>query len=428
MAISPGRAPFDVNDDFTPLRKPHIREVKKPTNTTTTQPQRPSLLSATAQTFVPKSSNDLASVGQPQIVIQPNSVTNRLIRIQHPVEYAAALSCSSNSSNFTLVNSSCQRFVNSVDKSQSNLSSECLQPSEVETIALKYLATVIQCLNTNPGSFDSVATRFLTVFDGMENNEYVLSNAMEDIFNESIENPNFRYMGAKLYNLLHMLNLKDDSLFHTLLKYKLDYLQTEIMQFMQSDSEQKVRETALFLAELYMQLRGDDSRIKLIAENIVFCLKQMLTKISKENIHCICLTLKLAGYDLEEDCNNDINIIMEKLRKINENTSGTYPLIQNVIALAKKNWGRIQFDDQVHASKDANNSNLATPYEPTFYGPDGKIMTQEESSFLATNIPQTPSTVEDDDEYDSDIDLDQEMDEETEKAYRKFCKLGHTEK
>ncbi|XP_055837800.1 polyadenylate-binding protein-interacting protein 1-like [Episyrphus balteatus] len=433
MEPSPGRAPFDVDDDFTPLRKPHTREIKKATLTTSTPPRSLSKLSPTAQVFVPKSKDDnsVYQSGSPQrpvtpaqIIIQPNSVNNRLLRIQHPEVYAAAVNCNSNQPNMASLTCSLQKSFSIQDKSQSDLNSNYLQPTDVETIALNYLATVIQCLNDNPGSFDTVATRFLTIFDGLENNEYVLSNAMEDIFNESIENPNFRYMGAKLYNLLHMLNLRDDSLFYNLLKCKLEYQQSEVMDFMKVNSEQKVRETALFLAELYMQLRGDDTRIKLIAENIVFSLKQLMTKVSNDNIRCICLTLKLAGYDLDSDFKNDVNLIMEKLAAINKDKPGKYPLVKNVISLKNNNWGRTMFQENTNTLSQVNDLNGEALNEPTFYGPDGKIMTKEESQFLAASLPKTPSTTEDDDEYDLEVDLDPEMDEETEKAYRTFCKLN----
>ncbi|CAD7011356.1 polyadenylate-binding protein-interacting protein 1 [Ceratitis capitata] len=299
--------------------------------------------------------------------------------------------------------------------------------SDVESIALDYLQTVIQCLNQNPGQFDTIATRFLTIFEGMENNQYVLSNAMEDIFNESIQNANFRYMGAKLYNLLHMLNLKKDSLFHTLLKCKLDYHQQEVMQYMQTNQQQKVRETALFLAELYMQLRGDDTRIHLIAANIVYSLKQLLSKESSDNIRCICLTLKLAGYDLTADCPTEMREIIERLDALNVKSPGKYPLAANVISLQKNNWGRKVNSPtaEVEAAVAKAPEPLRMSDEPIFYGPDGRELTAEETDFLtdgAAALRGSGSTDEDGEMGDLDIDLDPEMDEETEKAYKEFCK------
>ncbi|XP_067628733.1 polyadenylate-binding protein-interacting protein 1 isoform X2 [Eurosta solidaginis] len=318
---------------------------------------------------------------------------------------------------------------NTVNSNNSGSSNSTGSGSDVETIALEYLKTVIQCLNQNPGQFDSIATRFLTIFEGMESNQFVLSNAMEDIFEESIQNPNFRYMGAKLYNLLHMLNLKKDSLFHVLLKYKLDYHQQEVIQYMHHNQQQKVRETALFLAELYMQLRGDDTRIHLIAQNIVYSLKQLLLKESLDNIRCICLTLKLAGYDLTADCPTEMRDIIQHLDAINIKSPGKYPLAANVISLQKNNWGR-KMNSPTAEIEAATAAAMQTPEqlrmsdEPIFYGPDGRELTAEETAFLsdgAASMQGSASTDEDGDGIDLDVDLDPEMDEETERAYKEFC-------
>ncbi|KAH8234282.1 hypothetical protein KR038_006261 [Drosophila bunnanda] len=302
----------------------------------------------------------------------------------------------------------------------SSSSSNSSQP-DMATIALEYLDTVIHCLNQNPGQFDTIASRFLTIFDGMENNQFVLSIAMEDIFEKSIEQPNFRYMGAKLYNLLHMLNPKPDSLFHTLLKCKLDYHQEEVTKYMRSNEHQKVRETALFLAELYMQLRGeDDSRLQLIAVNIVYSLSKLLLSESNDNVRCLCQTLKLAGYDLTADCPKDMQEIITALQAIELKSPGKYAMAASVIALQQNNWGR-----KVSNALGGDEDTVAEPPrlsdEPVFYGPDGRELTVEETDFLAAE-DDTGSDGEDFDGDGGELDLDAEMDEETERDYKEFCK------
>ncbi|XP_017049735.1 polyadenylate-binding protein-interacting protein 1 [Drosophila ficusphila] len=301
----------------------------------------------------------------------------------------------------------------------SSSSSNSSQP-DMATIALEYLDTVIHCLNQNPGQFDTIASRFLTIFEGMENNDYVLSIAMEDIFEKSIEQSNFRYMGAKLYNLLHMLNAKPDSLFNSLLKCKLEYHQKEVTKYM-SNEQQKVRETALFLAELYMQLRGDDdSRIQLIAENIVYSLGKLLQNESKENVRCICQTLKLAGYDLTADCAKDMQEIIAALQAIELNSPGKHPMAASVIALQQNNWGR-KVSNALGGDEDLVPEPPRLSDEPVFYGPDGRELTAEETDFLAAEDGGNS----DGDDFDGDggeLEMDAEMDEETERAYKEFCK------
>ncbi|XP_037946670.1 polyadenylate-binding protein-interacting protein 1-like [Teleopsis dalmanni] len=316
------------------------------------------------------------------------------------------------------------RIGDSKDKTNSyNQQQNCQPPAastpEVETIAIDYLQGCITCLNDNPGQFDTIATRFLTIYEGLENNCNVIAIAMEIIFEESIKKPNFRYMGAKLYNLLHMLNLKKDSLFHLLLEAKLNHHQDEMMSKMRSNQEQMVRETALFLAELYMQLRGDDTRILLIAENIMRTLKLLISKETADNVRCICLTLKLAGFDLTKDCPAEMQEIINILDGINQKNPGKYPLAVSVISLQKNNWGRKCSSSNSFSESEKIPEPLRTSDEPIFYGPDGRELTAEEAEFLQGGATGGGST-DDEDLTELEVDFDPEMDEEAEKAFKEF--------
>uniref|UniRef100_A0A1A9ZNR6 MIF4G domain-containing protein n=1 Tax=Glossina pallidipes TaxID=7398 RepID=A0A1A9ZNR6_GLOPL len=289
---------------------------------------------------------------------------------------------------------------------------------EMENIALDYLQYVIQCLNKNIGQYDRMSTRFSSMFVGMENNMFVLSNAMEEIFNESVKNANFRYIGAKLNCLLYKLNPQKDSLFTTLLKYQLDFHQNEVKEYIKSNQESKMRETTLFLAELYMQLRGEEFHTQFIAESILYSLKRLLTE-NFDNMRCVCLTLKLAGYDLTADSSKDMKDIILELKAIDRRSAGSYPLVSMVIALQENNWGRIV----CHSKTLTEDTKLIDSFRyndgPVFYGPDGRAITEEECEFLTTNGNGVSGST---DSVDIDIILDPEMDEETERAYKEFTK------
>uniref|UniRef100_A0A1B0BX48 MIF4G domain-containing protein n=1 Tax=Glossina palpalis gambiensis TaxID=67801 RepID=A0A1B0BX48_9MUSC len=294
--------------------------------------------------------------------------------------------------------------------------------AEMEKIALDYLQCAIQYLNNNTGDLDRISTRFSSMFEGMESNVFVLSNAMEEIFNESMKNANFCYIGAKLYCLLYKLNPQKDSLFYTLLKYQLDFHQNEVKEYKKNNQERKMRETTLFLAELYMQLRGEECHTQFIAERILYSLKRLLTE-NFENVRCVCLTLKLAGYDLTADSSKGMEDIILELNAIHRRSPGLYPLVSIVIALQENNWGR-----KVPRSKiPTEDTKLIDSFRyndgPVFYGPDGSVITKEECEFLTTNgigISDSTDNVDIDNDY--DIVLDPEMDEETERAYIEFTK------
>lgn len=258
------------------------------------------------------------------------------------------------------------------------MSTDPNQQSEEETFAVNYVESLINCLNENPGSFDSITASALTVFEGFGTNKYILTNAMEMIFNRSIKEQNFRYMGAKLYGLLDLIDLREDSSFRMLLNLKLEYHRNEILKYMQNE-QSKVRGTTLFLAELYMQLRNDGNRIKDIAQNIVFSINQLLRKTTPENMKCICLTLKLAGYDLEFDCAADMTSIIQKLSSVNALDVSTSRILENVLNLQKNKWGRMSEPPAAVIQPFNNANSVRLSDDPVFHGTDGQILTEQES-------------------------------------------------
>lgn len=339
---------------------------------------------------------------------------------QHPQQrHSSQHSSNSNAANNVAVANAAAAANNQHQPQNSTpASSDPNQQTEEETFAVNYVESLINCLNENPGSFDSITASALTVFEGFGTNEYILSNAMEMIFNRSIEEQNFRYMGAKLYGLLDLIDLREDSSFRMLLNLKLEYHRNEILKYMQNE-QSKVRGTTLFLAELYMQLRNDGNRIKDIAQNIVFSINQLLRKTTPENMKCICMTLKLAGYDLEFDCQADMKIIIQNLTSVTALDVSTSRILENVLNLQKNKWGRMS-EPSAATLQQFNNANNSVRLsdDPVFYGPDGQILTEEESNFLVANLTGN----EGGDGDDSDLEVDPEMDAETRKAYKAFLK------
>lgn len=293
-------------------------------------------------------------------------------------------------------------------------SQDTFDPSQDEAYAISYVESIVNSLNENPGSFDSIAIQAQILFKGFTDNYYVLSNAMEIIFNKSIEEQNFRYMGAKLYNLLDSIDHRKDSMFRNLLSFKLTYHKEEIINFIKNKGQHKVRGTTLFLAELYMQLRDEGDTVKEIAQSIVFSIEQLLTNTSPENLKCICLTLKLAGYDLDNDCPNNMEYILSVLRTINHMDVSTSRLLESVLKLKDNCWGRTE-EVKEYSSNNAPYVNNCD--EPVFYGPDGQVLTEEESMFLAS-ISNSDNVEDNDSEYE----YNPEMDAETESAFKDFLR------
>jgi hypothetical protein len=56
--------------------------------------------------------------------------------------------------------------------------------TETEQVALDYLAEVVSKLNDNPGLFENYQKRLREMFLELANNHFVMSNAIETIFEQ----------------------------------------------------------------------------------------------------------------------------------------------------------------------------------------------------------------------------------------------------
>jgi len=297
-------------------------------------------------------------------------------------------------------------------------------PSESEDIALNFLSEVIIKLEDNPGMFETYQKKMKEMFYELANNNFVMSNALELLFKQSIKSQNFRYCGARICNLLDDLEPSPDSLFRNLLKMKMDFERQELVKHMQQNEQYTVRGTTLFLAELYMQLRrsNETNRNVEIANSIICSVELLLSRIGPENLKCVCQTLKLCGFELDVDCLDETEKIIKVLgpHKTKFDTS-TGRLIQSVLDLRGKRWGRNESFTQPSADLA---SQVVFSDGPVFYGPDGQVLTEEENSFLSSNVPSYANInfddLVDDDSDELVDDEDNAIDLEIQLAFKEF--------
>ncbi|KAJ6647101.1 Polyadenylate-binding protein-interacting protein 1 [Pseudolycoriella hygida] len=250
--------------------------------------------------------------------------------------------------------------------------------------------------------------------------EFVMSNSIEIIFDQSINEQNFRYMGARICRLLDALDASPDSVFRHLLRLKMNYNQEENLTFITNDAH-KVRGTTLFLAELYIQLQNDGVRIGDVAKSIYKAINLLLQKTTPENIKCVCQTMKLCGYELEIDFPTEADDVLSILKQVKDIDVSTERLLRSVLELSQNRWGR----NEPVLSTPIIEHNMLQNYsnEPVFYGPDGEIITEEESKFLS-DIPAYPNFdyCEDSNDPDELAEPEPEMDLEIQMAFKDFVK------
>ncbi|XP_055308314.1 polyadenylate-binding protein-interacting protein 1 [Sitodiplosis mosellana] len=165
----------------------------------------------------------------------------------------------------------------------------------------------------------------------------------------------------------------------------------------------------------------DGSRIANIATSIHHAIGLLMPKTSPENIKCVCQTLKLCGYELDIDFPKETDDLMNQLSSCENTDVSTQRLLSSVIELRKNRWGR---NNDSNASNPLLDQQCGKEFsnDPVFYGPDGNVLTEEESAFLwnATTCPA--ENYYDDDENDPDalVEIEPEMDLEIQLAFKDF--------
>ncbi|XP_052872016.1 uncharacterized protein LOC128277578 [Anopheles cruzii] len=305
-----------------------------------------------------------------------------------------------------------------------------VQTSDEQAYVLDYLTEVIAELYDNPGMFEDVKQKLPKMFSDYRADRYVLSNAVEMIFEQSIKESNFRYMGARLCQLLDSLDDSPNSILREMFQLKMEDQQNELMQL--KHDQAKVRGTTLFLAELYMQLRTPHHNLTNdVAGRIIAAIEILLQKGGPENVKCVCQCLKLCGFELEQDCREDVLNILEKLRGMEKKVmSSVVPLIQSVMKLQQQSWGRSEElvpVAPVPAMPDPMGPGVGLPLglefhdSPVFYGPDGKVLSEEENSFLETNLASKRyATLNGYDDDDDAYDVVDDQDPEVQLAFENF--------
>lgn len=307
------------------------------------------------------------------------------------------------------------------------------EPNENQTYALDYLTEVTAELFDNPGMFEDEQQKLSKLFVNYIDDTFVLYSAIEMIFEQSIKESNFRYMGARLLHLLDDLNKDPMSPMRQLLQNKIMLQANELPEFMKQE-QVKVRGATLFLAEMYMQLQNPQQVAEInMADFIIRAIKLLLQKEGPENVKCVCLCLKLSGFklEMEQDYRENVNCILQDLEQLvlkEALPNDTVKIIQSVLDLREKSWGRSSEEIASMASISHVPLGLESNDSPVIYGPDGEVLTEEESSFVENGLAGDKrhtayNGYEDEDDAYGLIDPDEDL--EVQLAFRDFLESSN---
>ncbi|XP_016845761.1 polyadenylate-binding protein-interacting protein 1 [Nasonia vitripennis] len=260
--------------------------------------------------------------------------------------------------------------------------------------SLIQLENAMRTLTMNPGKFDSLVAHLVDTISPFLDE----SSQCEQIFNliiqQSINEGNFRYSGARLCTHLDTIALAGDrstSVFReTLIKQCKQKTEEQAETWRQvtkhtDDVEKKCHGLIFFLAELVTQM--EPAPASELGKLLIRLINTVLQNPAPSSAKNICQALKLAGQTLERDNSGNRTEMEQVMRTLSDLViqgrvdSHVGRMVTSVSELRSGNWGVISSHGPLHA-ENKQSSSAQVVDDPIFYGPDGEVITDEESRFL----------------------------------------------
>ncbi|KAJ9587606.1 hypothetical protein L9F63_018988, partial [Diploptera punctata] len=309
-----------------------------------------------------------------------------------------------------------------------DVSSQSYQRDSVD-IALNQISEIVDHLTLNPGRFDDLIHPLTETFKTWLSDVDICYFIVDMIVEQSFVEPNFRYTGARLCSYLsNEFGFEEENIFRRMLLNRCRDEHEMTISHHSIVCPERLRGYTLFIAELFMQLevrKGCSDRIAILGIALIEGLLLLLSEPNSEDIKCVCQVLKLTGRTLDMQNPLNMNPVIHKLALLANNPTleaNIQHLINNVVHLRELGWGEPSNVMSKSTTTQQYNSNSN---EPVFYGPDGQVITPEESQFLEENFRQFPD--DDYDDFGEDGELlvpSEEMDEEHRAAFEQFLKMG----
>ncbi|XP_006607538.1 polyadenylate-binding protein-interacting protein 1-like isoform X1 [Apis dorsata] len=267
------------------------------------------------------------------------------------------------------------------------------------------LMSVIHALILNPGHFTSIVPPLINNLRPYLGFPSQFKEIMKIIIQQSINEGNFRYSGARLCAFLDnsLTSIEQTSFRWTLCTLCKNETDSQASNWQQkedhSEEEQKrCNGLILLLAELVTQM--DDTSAFTLGDLLIQFIIIILKKPAPNSVKNICQALKLAGQTLEKNKNENRRKEMENMMRaltelVTEGRVDSHVghMVHSVHELRNGNWGQNSLNSSTVESIEPLDPNQAID-EPVLYGPDGKVLTPEENKFLE-EVPDSTTNIED---------------------------------
>ena len=174
------------------------------------------------------------------------------------------------------------------------------------------------------------------------------------ILENGINEPNFRYTGARLcdYLSLHLTVIIEGATLRQILMQKCNSL-FKSRETLLGENPDRLRGFTMFLAELFQQLEiqvgAVVQRVSVLGDALPQLVCTLASKPNKENVRCLVQTLKCCGSVLEEEerskpggATPTMDRTMETLDRLAESKDleeGLEEMLRSLVRLRAAHWG-----------------------------------------------------------------------------------------
>ncbi|BFZ17080.1 hypothetical protein BsWGS_20118 [Bradybaena similaris] len=267
----------------------------------------------------------------------------------------------------------------------------------------------LNVLNLKPGNMEEYLRPICEMIQKTTDSTEIVNDVVERLFEQSLQEPNFRYTGARICQYLNR-NLKGNpyfSGFHKIFikRCQKEYnLRHELKNGSPADQE-RLRGLSMFMAEIFLNVEtetenGSNQKLQFLPKILIDLVSTLLTNPSDLDVKCSCQLLKLSGSLIEdivkhsvEDCMKFEEIFTQlmSLQCSSELPENVKFLIGSVLKLKEADWNRSSSSPPKKSmytfTPDSNN--FKAP-EPVFYNQRGAPCSRVEAGL--------PEEEEDDDD------------------------------
>ncbi|CAL1537577.1 unnamed protein product [Lymnaea stagnalis] len=248
-------------------------------------------------------------------------------------------------------------------------------------------------LNMHPGNMEDYLRPICEMIERSGSTE-IVNEMVESLFNQSIQEQNFRYTGARICQFLTS-NLKSNPLFSGFHKIFIKRCQVEYEKLIQGNccDQERLRGLSMFMAEIFLNVEtvnqdGAIERLAFLPKILIHFVHTLLSQPNDLNVKCSCQLLKLSGALIDDVVKSqrdqcikfeEIFIKLQKLKSDPGLSDNAKFLVGSVLNLKENEWNRSVSSPPKKTFQFTTDPNNFQVPEPVFYNNDGSICSRTEA-------------------------------------------------